>query len=73
MSDRKVQVSVQRDGNMHRIATREKSLGELGEYSRRVRFNRFGQARRFDITIRVTSPCPAHLMGAAARLEVEGG
>lgn len=72
-TDRKVQLTVQRNGQVHRIATREKSLGELGEYSRRVRFNRFGQARRFDITIRVTSPCPAHLMGAAARLEVEGG
>lgn len=72
MSDRKVQVTVQRDGSLEKVATREKELGELGQYGKRVRLNRFGQARRFDITIRVTSPVKADLMGAVARVEVSG-
>lgn len=70
MSDRKVQVTVQKDGHIDRIATREKALPEVGEYAKRVRLNRFGQARRFDITIEVTSPVASDLLGAVARIEV---
>lgn len=69
MTDRKVTLSVQRDGNRNKIVTREGGLGALGQYDARVRFNRFGQGRAFDMTIRVTSPIPSHLMGAVADVE----
>lgn len=72
MSDRKVQLTTQRNGNVDRISTREKSLGALGDTEARIRFNRFGSARRFDITIRVTSPCRSDLIGAVARMEIDG-
>lgn len=72
MSERKVQLTIQKDGHMDRIVTREKALPDVGEYAKRVRFNRFGQGRRFDITIRVTSPVASDLMGAVARVEVDG-
>lgn len=70
MSDRKVQLSVSKDGAHNYGAVREKSLGELGKYGRRVRFTRFGQAEQFVVKIRVTSPCNADLMGGVIDSEV---
>lgn len=70
MSDRKVRLIVQKDGHLDRIVTREKELPAPGEYAKRVRSNRFGQGRRFDITIRVSSPVASDLLGAVAILEV---
>lgn len=71
MSDRTVRLDVQKNGNMNKIVTKEASLGELGQLSQRIRFNRFGEAREIDATIIVTSPIPADLMGAVAEVESE--
>ncbi len=70
MSDRKVQLSVSKDGGHNYGAQREKSLGEQGQYATRVRFNRFGQSPQFVIKIRCTSPINCDLMGAVADVEV---
>ena len=71
MSDRYVTLSVQKDGNINKIVTKTKTLGELGQLDHRVRFNRFGEARVLDATIRVTSPIAADLMGAVGEIEGE--
>lgn len=70
MSDRSVQLLVSKNGGSTYGAQREKSLGELGQYGKRVRFARFGQAEQFALKIRVTSPCNADLMGAVIQMEV---
>ena len=71
MSDRKVQVSVSKDGGHNWSDWRECSLGEVGQYRRRCVFRRFGIARQLAIRVRVTSPVQASLMGAVA--EISGG
>lgn len=71
MSDRFVTLSVQKNGNINKIVTKTQSLGELGDLDKRVRFNRFGEARVLDATIRVTSPIASDLMGAVAEVESE--
>lgn len=69
MSDRKVQIQVSKDGGYNYGAQREKSLGEKGQYGKRVRFANFGDSLQMDLKIRVTSPCGADLMGAVADIE----
>lgn len=71
MNDRSVRLSVQKDGDMNKITTKTQSLGELGELTKRVRFNRFGQAREIDATITVTAPIRADLMAAVGEIEGE--
>lgn len=71
MTDRVVLVSVSRDGGHQWSDWREASLGEIGEYQKRVRFRRFGQARQFVMKVRVTSPIRADFHGAV--LDVEAG
>lgn len=61
--DRKVQLSLSKDGGYTYGAQREKSLGERGQYGKRVRFTRFGDSPQLVGKIRVTSPCKANLMG----------
>lgn len=68
---REVTLDVQKNGDRNRIVTKTASLGELGELNKRVRYNRFGQARVFDATITVTAPIPSDLMGGVAELETE--
>lgn len=71
MSDRKVRLDVQKNGDMKKIVTKTAGLGELGELSKRVRFNRFGQGREMDATITVTAATRADLMAAVGEIEVE--
>jgi len=68
---REVRIDVQKNGNRHRIVSKSASLGEVGDYAKRIRFNRFGEARVIDATITVTSPIPSDLMGAVAEIEGE--
>lgn len=68
---REVRLDVQKNGDMNKIVTKTASLGEVGELSKRVRFNRFGQAREMDATITVTAPIRADLMAAVGEIEVE--
>lgn len=71
MSDRKVTLNVQKNGNLNKIVSKSKSLGEIGDLDWRVRFNRFGEARVLDAEIVVTSPIRSDLMGAVAEIEGE--
>lgn len=71
MSNRDVTLSVQKNGNINKIVTRTQSLGELGELDKRIRFNRFGEARVMDAVIEVTAPIPADLMAAVGEIEGE--
>ncbi|KAF1692654.1 hypothetical protein [Pseudoxanthomonas koreensis] len=73
MSDRKVMLDVQRNGHLAQITTREAALPDVGEYAKRIRFNRFGSGKRFDLTIRITSPVVVNIMGAVAETEVDDG
>lgn len=71
MSDRKVTLNVQKNGNINKIVTKTKDLGEIGQLDYRVRFNRFGEARVLDAEIIVTSPIRADLMAAVGEIEGE--
>jgi hypothetical protein len=68
---REVVLSVQKNGNTEKIVSKKASLGEVGDRSKRVRFNRFGDAREIDATITVTAPCRADLMAAVGEIEGE--
>lgn len=68
MSDRKVTIRTTKDGGRNWGNHKERSLGEQGEYRKRVLANRFGQARTMSIAIRVSSPIKATLMGATAQV-----
>jgi hypothetical protein len=67
--DRKVQIAVSRDGGHNWNDWRERSLGEIGEYRKRVRFSRLGQGVQLVMKTRVTSPIRADFMGLVADLE----
>ena len=71
MSDRKVRLDVQKNGDMNKIVTKTADLGEAGDRTKRVRFHRFGEAREMDATITVTAPTRADLMAAVGEIEVE--
>lgn len=67
MSDRKVTLRTTKDG--HTWGTlRERSLGELGDYQKRVRSLRHGDHYRTAVAIRVSSPIKATLLGGLARV-----
>lgn len=73
MSDRKVEVCHSKDGGYNWSNWREYSLGELGDYQRRIRMNRFGRGRNWVFRIRVSSPVKRDLYGAVAYIEPTGG
>ncbi len=64
MSDRKVLISYSDDGGRNWSNWRERSLGEVGEYAKRVRFWRLGRFRNRIYRIRVSSPVKRDLLGA---------
>lgn len=68
MTDRKVTLRVSKDGGHNFGSTKERSLGEQGEYGKRVTFHRFGQARQLAIAVRVSSPIKATLLGFTGRI-----
>ena len=67
MSDRKVTIRAAKDGRNWGNA-KERSLGEQGEYRKRVVVARLGQFRQGALRIRVSSPIKAALFGAVARI-----
>lgn len=67
MTDRKVTIRSTKDGRNWGNA-KERSLGEQGEYRKRVVVARLGQFRQGALRIRVTSPIKATLLGAVARI-----
>lgn len=72
-SDRKVLLSYSDDGSHNWSNWRERSLGEVGQYAKRVRFNRLGSFRQRVYRIRISSPVRADLMGAVAKHIGSGG
>lgn len=70
MDDRDVMVAVSKDFGHTWGSWREKSLGQLGQYPRRVRMRRFGESPQFCLRIRVTSPVVMKHMGAVADMDV---
>ncbi|NYF21911.1 hypothetical protein HDC36_003387 [Xanthomonas sp. JAI131] len=69
MSDRKVEICYSKDGGSNWSNWRECSLGELGEFKRRVRVKRLGPGRDWVFKIRVSSPVKRDLYGAVAMIE----
>lgn len=68
MTDRKVTFRTSKDGGRNWSSGKERSLGELGEYRKRVVLHRQGQARTFVLSFRVSSPIKAACLGAVARI-----
>lgn len=73
MSDRKVFVCYSDDGGRNWSNWRERSLGEVGEYGKRVRFHGYGRFRNRVFKIRVSSPVQRDLLGGVAVLEPTDG
>lgn len=70
MTDRKLTVSVSKDGGHTFLDQREKDLPALGEYARAVEFRRFGLSRDFRPRIRITSPVCVDILGGYVDYEV---
>lgn len=73
MSNRKVEICYSDDGGHNWSNWREASLGEIGQYGKRVRFNRFGTFRNRVWKIRVASPVKRDLLGAVAYMTDSAG
>lgn len=69
MTDRIVQVRYSRDGGRNWTGWRERSLGALGEFQRRVKLLRLGQGRQWVFEWKVTSPVRADLLAASIQVE----
>lgn len=70
--DRLIEVSYSDDGGYNWSNWRQQSLGEQGQYAKRVRMNRWGRARERVWRIRTSSPIPTELHGAVAYMEMQG-
>lgn len=68
MTDRKVTFEVTKDGGHTFGNIKERSLGELGDWTKRVRVNRMGEFRTCSIRIRVSSPIKATCLGAVSQI-----
>ena len=60
-----------KDGGRNWSNWRTRSLGELGDFQKRVQFNRLGQGRQWVFEVRVTDPVKRDLLAASYRLEPE--
>lgn len=64
----KVVLAYSRDGGRNWSNNRERDLGAVGEYQKRVRFLRLGSHRQLVMRIRVTDPVKATILGATAQI-----
>lgn len=71
MADRKMTLATSRDGGRTFGTIKERSLGELGDWTKRVRVNRMGEFRTCSIRIRVSSPIKAALLAGFADITPE--
>jgi len=71
MTDRVVAFRYSRDGGHNWSGWVERSLGEVGDFQKRVRRYRMGQGRQWVFDVRVTSPVQADLI--AASIQLSGG
>lgn len=68
MTDRKAIFRVTRDGGRNWGNWKERSLGDVGEYRKRILIHRLGRCRTASIAIRVSSPVKATILGATAQI-----
>lgn len=73
MSDRKVFICYSDDGGRNWSNWRERSLGEVGEYQKRVRLHLLGKFQNRIFKIRVSSPIRRDLLGAVGYLTGSSG
>lgn len=73
MSDRKVFICYSNDGGRTWSNWRERSLGEVGEYEKRVKLNRLGKFRNRIFKVRVSSPIRRDLLGAVGYITGSSG
>ena len=71
MSDRKCTISVSKDGAHDFVAHTEHSLGEVGEFGKRVTRRKLGQARHMVVCIEVSSNMKSDLLSASIDMETE--
>lgn len=69
MSDRNALFCYSKDGGKNWSGWVQRSLGEIGEFKRRVKVTRLGKGEEWVFHVRVTSPVTAHLMAASYKLE----
>ena len=67
--NRVVQIRYSRDGGRNWSAWRERSLGDLGEFMKRVRCLRLGQGRQWVFEWKVTDAVRADCLGASLQVE----
>lgn len=61
-----------KDGGRNWSDWKQRSLGEVGDFVKRVTFRRLGQGRQWVFDIRVTDPVRADLIAASMQIEGEG-
>lgn len=61
--------SYSNDGGRNWSNWRERSIGAIGEYWKRVKFLRLGAHRQFVARIRISDPVKADILGAVAQVE----
>lgn len=67
-----IEVCYSKDGGRNWSDWKQRSLGEVGDFMKRVKVNRLGQGRQWVFSIRVTDPVRADLIAAAMQIEGEG-
>lgn len=73
MTDRQVFICYSDDGGHTWSNWRILSLGEQGDYKKRVRLNRLGRFRNRIFKVRVSSPIKRDLLGAVANVAITSG
>ena len=68
MSDNFVRVRYSKDGGRNNSNWRTVSLGELGEYQKRIAMRQLGTGRNWRLEIEVSSPVKRDLLGAVGIL-----
>lgn len=65
----KLEMSYSKDGSYNFSNKKERSIGDTGQYERRVRFNRFGTARTIVMCVECSDPVVSDILGAVAYIE----
>ena len=68
MTDRKTLIRITRDGGRNWSSWKERSLGGVGEFRKRILIHRMGRCRTASIALRVSSPVKATILGATAQI-----
>lgn len=72
-SDPQVMLRISNDGGKTWISEQWRGAGKLGEYFRRIRWNRLGQARRRVYEVSVTDAIPWRVVGAYLKASTSKG